>query len=427
MKSKGYELIKEQVYSDRLANGMPVYVIKKRGFYKTYAFFATNYGGADRRFRYEGQWIDTPEGVAHFLEHKMFDTEDGNALERLSANGAQPNAYTSSDITAYFFESTEKFEENLEILLDFVSVPYFTKESVEKEQGIIGQEIGMVEDDPGHVLYYGLMKSLFRHNPARDSVAGTVESIAEITDETLYRCHKIFYNPANMALCVAGDVDPDRIFELAQKALQIPRGDTPKSDYGGAEAREPVATRAEKHMEVSEPQFMLGASTPYPESGEDKKRTELLGMLACELIAGKSSPLYIKMYADGLIKSDFAAAFESTAGIAYSVFMGSSPEPDTVFEAIKTEILRIVEGGASEALFERIKKACFGRDLRALNGFDSICHAYVSGFFNGFDALEMTEELLAVPLSEVVEFIRENMKPQNMAISLVLPIAEAKV
>ena len=424
MKSKGYELINEQVYSDRLLNGMPVYVIKKRGFYKTYAFFATNYGGADRRFRYEGQWIDTPEGVAHFLEHKMFDTEDGNALERLSANGAQPNAYTSSDITAYFFESTEKFEDNLRILLDFVSVPYFTKESVEKEQGIIGQEIGMVEDDPDHVLYYGLMKLLFRNNPVRDSVAGTVESIAEITDETLCKCHKIFYNPANMALCVVGDVDPERIFEIAQKTLQIPRGDTPKSDYGTEEQRTPVATRAERRMEVSEPQFMIGVTAPYPERGDERKRMELLGMLACELTAGKSSPLYIKLYADGLIKSDFSAAFESTAGIAYSAFAGSSSDPELVFESIKAEVQRIIENSASAPLFERVKKACFGRDMRALNGFDNICHAYVSGFFRGFDALEMTEELMSVRLDEVVEFMRENMKPENMAISLVLPSAE---
>ena len=424
MKSKGYGLIKEQVYSDRLMNGMPVYVIKKRGFNKTYAFFATNYGGADRRFRYEGQWIDTPEGVAHFLEHKMFDTADGNALEQLSANGAQPNAYTSSDITAYFFESTEKFEENLQILLDFVSVPYFTKESVEKEQGIIGQEIGMVKDDPGHVIYYGLMKLLFRHNPARDSVAGTVESISEITDETLYRCHKIFYNPANMALCVAGDVDPERIFDIAQKTLNIPRGDTPKSDYGADEQREPVAVRTERRMEVSEPQFMIGVTAPYPERGEERRRAELLGMLACELLSGKSSPLYIKLYADGLIKSDFSSAFESTAGIAYSAFAGSSSDPELVFEALKAEVRRIIDGGASEALFERVKKACFGRDMRALNGFENICHAYVSGFFRGFDALEMTEELLTVPLGEVIGFIRENMKPENMAISLVLPSAE---
>ena len=424
MKSKGYELIKEQVYSDRLLNGMPVYVIKKRGFNKTYAFFATNYGGADRRFRYEGQWIDTPEGVAHFLEHKMFDTADGNALEQLSANGAQPNAYTSSDITAYFFESTEKFEENLQILLDFVSVPYFTKESVEKEQGIIGQEIGMVEDDPGHVIYYGLMKLLFKFNPVRDSVAGTVESIAEITDETLFRCHKIFYNPANMALCVAGDIDPERVFEIAQKTLAIPRGDMPKSDYGAAEQLTPTETRTERHMEVSEPQFLIGAAAPYPERGEERRRIELVGMLACELLSGKSSPLYLRLYADGLVKSDYVAVFESTAGVAYSAFMGSSSDPETVFKAIKAEAQRIAEGGANPALFERIKKACFGRDVRALNGFESICHAYVSGFFRGYDALEMTEELLSVSLEEVVQFIRENMKPENMAISLVLPVNE---
>jgi predicted Zn-dependent peptidase len=184
MKSKGYDLIREQVYSEKLENGLSIFVIPKRGYNKRFAFFATNYGGADRRYKLAGQWLDTPMGVAHFLEHKMFDTRDGNALTDLSANGASPNAFTSSDITAYHFECTEKFEENLEILLSFVSVPYFTPESVQKEQGIIGQEIRMTEDDPDYAVYYGLMKALYKHNPLRDSVAGTVESIAQITTDT---------------------------------------------------------------------------------------------------------------------------------------------------------------------------------------------------------------------------------------------------
>ena len=175
MKLKNYEAIGEQVYTETLSNGLNIFVVPKKGFSKKYAFFATNYGGADRRFKVGDTWIDTPEGVAHFLEHKMFDTKDGNALAELSANGASPNAFTSSDITAYYFQCIDKFEENFKILLKFVSEPYFTPESVEKEQGIIGQEIGMTDDQPGYSIYYSLMKCLYSYNPLRYSVAGTVD------------------------------------------------------------------------------------------------------------------------------------------------------------------------------------------------------------------------------------------------------------
>ena len=175
---KEYSSINEQVYTTKLPNGLTICVVPKPGFHKKFAFFATKYGGADRRFKLGEEWIDTPAGVAHFLEHKMFDTENGNALEQLSQNGASPNAYTENDMTAYYFECTDKFAENLEILLSFVSTPYFTAESVEKERGIITQEIRMYDDDSGFNLYYGLLKSLFKHSPLRESIAGTVESVS---------------------------------------------------------------------------------------------------------------------------------------------------------------------------------------------------------------------------------------------------------
>ncbi|MDR0445417.1 MAG: insulinase family protein [Oscillospiraceae bacterium] len=426
MKNKGYDAIREQVYSDRLPNGMPVYVIKKSGFHKSYAFFATDYGGADRRFKFGGEWIDTPEGVAHFLEHKMFDTEDGNALTTLSANGAQPNAFTSSGITAYHFESTEKFEENLKILLEFVSVPYFTKESVEKEQGIIGQEIRMTEDDPDHVVYYGLMKLLFRHNPARYSVAGTIESIAEITDETLYRCHKIFYNPSNMCLVVAGDVDPERVFEIAGSVLDIPRGAVPERDYGLPEQREPAGTRVDAQMEVSEPQFLIGASAEIPKRGEERLRREIVGELAASLVAGKSSPLYLRLYAEGLIKPDFIDAFETTAGIAYTLFGGSSPDPDRVLTEIQSELRRVLTPEAKpelEALFTRIKKAEYGRIVRSLDSFSRSCWGAADAYFAGYDYFTAADTMNKTELAEVLDFIAENMKPENLALSIVSPRA----
>ena len=219
MVKKEYPRIGESLYHGELVNSLHVYVDVKPEFSKIYAFFATNYGGMDMRFQLNGEWHDTPAGVAHFLEHKMFDTKDGNALQDLAANGASPNAFTSSAITGYYFESTEKFEENLKILLSFVSEPWFTPESVDKEQGIIGQEIRMIEDDPENQVFYGMMETLYVHNPIKVSIAGTVESISHITADTLYACHAAFYNPGNMVLCVAGNVDPERICEIAREIL----------------------------------------------------------------------------------------------------------------------------------------------------------------------------------------------------------------
>ena len=380
MELRKYDHIGEQVYSGKLPNGLSVFVVPKRDFNKQYAFFATDYGGADRRFRFAGNWLDTPAGIAHFLEHKMFDMKDGNALTTLSANGASPNAYTSTDITAYYFECTENFKENLDTLLTFVSTPYFTPENVEKEQGIIDQEIRMVEDDPDYAVYYGLMKSLFRHNPIRDSVAGTVESIAEITADTLYNCHKVFYNPSNMALCVAGDVDHLEVLEMAQRILPTEPGELPERDYGPPEVLAPVTKSVSQAMEVSLPIFLAGCkSKPIPARGRENLRYELVSALALEILAGHSSPLYFRLYGEGVVNSDFSASFESVAGEAYSMFGGECRDPARVFDEVNQEIVRLSENGPDGALFGRIKKASLGRHIRSLNSFDALCRRTFQG------------------------------------------------
>jgi predicted Zn-dependent peptidase len=425
MKTKGYDQIREQVFSEKLENGLSVFVIPKRGFNKSYAFFATDYGGADRRFRLGGRWIDTPMGVAHFLEHKMFDTKDGNALTQLSANGASPNAFTSSDITAYHFESTEKFEDNLEILLSFVSIPYFTPESVSKEQGIIGQEIRMTEDEPDYAVYYGLMKALFKHNPLRDSVAGTIESISQITADTLYHCHNVFYNPSNMVLCVAGDVDPDKVVAAARRILPKEPGEVPQRDYGPAESSAPEAMRAEKKMEVSIPIFLIGAKAVPVADGREYYRQELIGGLATEILAGHSSPLYFQLYGQGLVNSGFSAAYESSAGAFYTMTGGESSDPYKVFELYKAETGRLAQTGIDAALFDRLKKASLGRQIRMLNSFDSICYNYARGHFRGYDAYEAVEILNALTIDDVRSFIKNSMAPESMAISVVTPCKTA--
>ena len=219
MKQTFYKRIGESVYRETLPNGLQICVVPKPGYAKRYAFFATRYGGMDIRFQLDGKWLDTPAGIAHYLEHKMFDTQEGNVLQELAKNGAHDNAFTSSAVTAYYVECTEKFYENLRILLSFVSVPYFTQESVEKEQGIIAQEIRMVEDDPDWRVYANLMECLYQESPVRFPVAGTVESIRQITPQTLYDCHRAFYTPSNMILVCVGSMDPDQVAAEAEAIL----------------------------------------------------------------------------------------------------------------------------------------------------------------------------------------------------------------
>ena len=421
MTVKEYPLVGEQVCSGKLPNGLSVFVVPKRGFHKYFAFFAADYGGADRRFKLAGNWIDTPEGVAHFLEHKMFDMAYGNALTRLSANGADPNAYTSTDTTAYFFDCIDKFPENLETLLEFVSTPYFSPESVEKEQGIISQEILMGEDDPDHCVYYNLMESLFRHNPLRDPVAGTVKSISEITSGTLSDCHSIFYNPSNMTLCVSGDVDFHKVCDIAQSVLPEDPGEIPERDYGPVEALSPEAACITKSMEVSQPIFLAGCKSPPAARGRDTLRLELVSALALDVLAGHSSPLYIRLYGEGLVCSDFSASFESAAGTAMTIFGGESRDPQRVFDDVKDEILRLSSSGPDAALFGRIKKAAIGSYLRSLNSLEAICAGVAAGNFRGYDMFEAPEMLSAITQDDITEFFRDYVSPGNMAISIVTP------
>ena len=419
MKKRDYIAIGERVYSEKLPNGLTVLVDRKAGFNKKYAFFAARYGGADRRFKLSGQWVDTPAGIAHFLEHKMFDMKDYNALALLSSNGASPNAFTSSGMTAYHFECTDKFFDNLRILLDFVSTPYFTEESVKKEQGIIGQEIRMTEDDPDFALYYEFLKCLYAHNPVRDSVAGTVESISEITAETLYDCHRVFYDPSNMVLCVAGDVDPQAVADMAERILPKTPGPVPERDYGPEEGMTPVKAYSEKEMDVGMPMFAFGTNVRAEARGKSFHRQSLTAELALKLLVGRSSRLYSEMYASGLINSKFSAAYETTAGAAYTLFSGEGREAERVRDMVGAEAEKIVRNGADTALFERIKRAEAGRTIRGLNSFDNLCYNMADGHFMGYDALEAYELLRGITAEDAVKFIGESLKSENIALASV--------
>ena len=409
----------ESMYHEKLENGLNVFVFPKPEFQKGYAFFATNYGGMDMRFCLNGAWHNTPAGVAHYLEHKMFDTEEGNALQDLAANGASPNAFTSNDITGYYFDSTEKFEENLRILLSFVSVPWFTQESVDKERGIIGQEIGMIEDDPHWKCYMNLMKALFQRHPIRVSVAGSVESIAQITPETLYACHKAFYDPANMALCVAGPVDPEHICRVAREILPKEAGPIAAKDYGEKEEPRAAQSLIEERMEVSAPIFQLGWKGDPKADGEGRLRQELAGGLALEALLGNSSPLYARLYREGLINQEFGYSYESGSGCAFLCAGGESKDPEAVRMAVAQEAARIGREGIDPALWERIKKGVYGNKVRGLNSFENLCVGQAQAFFAGYDFLRFAEIFDSIPKEEAEELIANWVTGERAALSVV--------
>ncbi len=421
MEKKLYERIGEEVFHATLPNGLPVYIVPKKGFLRKYALFATRYGGMDMRFEKDGQWLDTPAGIAHYLEHKMFDTEDGNALQELAKNGAEPNAFTSNAITCYYFDATEKFYESLEILLSFVSIPYFTDESVEKEQGIIGQEIGMIEDNPEWQVYKQLMQALYHTSPARTPVAGSVESISHITAQTLYDCHKAFYTPANMCLVVVGDVKPERIIAAANQILPAKSGPLIRRDYGAEEELTAAEHFVSAAMEVSMPTFLVGFKCPPQHGGEEQHRFTAIGELACDVLMGESSPLYARLYAEGLINGSFGAAFDLLPGASYVYAGGDSKDPQAVAEAILAEAQRLVSQGVDGDYYRRVVNANFGAALKALNSFESIAVSMAEGCFQGYDPYRFPEVYDSITVEDVLDFLRQNMTRDHMALSVINP------
>lgn len=420
MKEFFYERIGEEVCRERLANGLEVCVVPKPGYAKKYAFFSTRYGGMDTRFRLDGKWLDTPAGIAHYLEHKMFDTREGNALQELAKNGAEPNAFTANAMTAYYFDSTEHFEENLRILLSFVSIPYFTDESVAKEQGIIGQEIRMIEDNPDWQLYTRMLRALYQNHAARTSIAGTVESISHITAKTLYDCHKAFYTPANMILTVVGDVDPIHMADLANRVLPKLSGPVIERDYG-AEPEGVAEKETVMEMEVSSPQFLAGFKCAPAAEGDAYMRATILGDMASDILLGESSPLYQRLYEQGLINPSFGGAYEMMPGVAYLYAGGDSKDAGAVTDAILKEAARIAAEGVDEDYFQRIRKASFGANLRGLNSFENIAVTLTEGYFHGYDPFKFPEVFDSITPEDVASFLKANVTPERMAVSRIVP------
>ena len=414
------ELLNEKYYDIDHPSGLKILVMPKENYSSTYAIFATKYGSIDTMIQMkDGSFKEIPEGTAHFLEHKLFESEDLDAFERFAKTGASANAYTSFDRTGYLFSCSANFKKNLEILLDFVQNPYFTQATVEKEQGIIGQEIDMYKDVPDWEVMFNCLMNMYHNLPVRIDIAGTHESIAQISAETLYGCYDNFYNLHNMVLSVAGNVSVDEVIEVADKMLKPVEGKMAQRKVID-EPKEVVSSYVEEKLSVATPQFMFG----FKENRDTPERTakeEVTMEILLDMISGQSSELYRRLFDGKLINNSFG--FEYFTGFGYSCvfFAGESTEPKAVADEIVKEIKSFRENGFDKAAFDRTKKKLYGRMIMGMNDVDGIAINMAISYFAGEDIFTDFEIYKTVTLEDVEELFKNTLDENYSVLSVIKP------
>ena len=417
-----YPHLDERAYRKTLPNGLTLAVVPRKGFQKKLAYFVTDYGSVHMAYTLDGKQMEAPAGVAHYLEHKLFDMPRGEVSAEFAALGANPNAFTSYDMTAYYFSCTEHFEDCLRLLLEFVSTPYFTEESVAKEQGIIGQEIDMTADSPDTRVFENLMETMYGSHPIRVPILGDRASIAKITPQILTDCHRAFYDPSNMMLCVIGDVDADRIEKIALEMLGSERKSAGQKLRPWQESMLCSRKEVTAQMEVAMPMFQLGFKCEPIGRGEDAVRQEMIGDLAAEALFGESSRLYLELYEEGLIDSSFGGGFETVDGMAMLTVSGDSDDPYAVRDAILNAVAQLLHDGIDEKDFLRMKRSALGRRIRDLDSFDSTCFRLCAYHFSGFNYFDFPRVFHSVCVGEVLEFIRRVVTRERCCLSVITPI-----
>ena len=413
--------LNETLYKGRHKSGLTIYVLPKKEHSKSYAMFATHYGSIDSEFIVPGEATITtvPDGIAHFLEHKLFEQPGGgNAFDEYSKTGASANAFTSFNTTAYLFSCTDKFYENLEILLGFVGQPYFTDENVQKEQGIIGQEIRMYDDDPNWRVFFNMLEALYVNHPVRKDIAGTVETIAEINKDILYKCYNTFYNPSNMILFTCGDVDPEMVEEVADKHIKA----NEQAEIGRFYKTEPERinkAKVEQNLSVATPLFLLGfKDTDVGYEGEMLLKKDITTSILLDMLAGKSSEMYNELYEQGLINDSFSASYEGERDYGFSAMGGESPNPELVQEII---LKGLASANLTEQEFQRCKKVQKGQFLRMFNSVDRLSHSFVTNLFKGIDLFNFLDVCDSVTLQDVQSRLQRHLTSENAAISVIKP------
>ncbi len=427
------ECLNEKMYTYKLENGLDVIIIPIKNSSRKYAMYGTHFGSINYSFKTleDKDVITVPDGVAHFLEHKLFEQEDGeNALDKLTKMGANPNAYTSFNHTAYLFDCTDNFNEIFKALIHFVQNPYLTKENVEKEKGIIGQEIGMYDDDPEWQLFFGFVNCLYGNHAITKDIAGTVDTIAKITPEILYKCYNNFYKPSNMAIVVVGDVSVEETLEIIKNNVKEDKEKSKIERFYGEEKDEIYKKENIKSMDVNLPLVMFGFKDNFNknclESGYEKDNFNIVEydvalQIALELIAGKSTKLYEDLYSEGLITREFGLGFSYEEDYAYTAFDNESLNYKEVVKRICDRIKELKENGIDNTEFERIKKMLYGNFVKSFNDVSKIATMVLSDYFKGINSFDYVSCYKKIDKKSVEEAIKKHFDFDKMAISVITP------
>ncbi|MFD1850323.1 EF-P 5-aminopentanol modification-associated protein YfmH [Oceanobacillus bengalensis] len=421
MNKQTYDYIHETVYAEKFDNGLTVFLLPKPEMAKTYGIFSTDYGSIDQTFVPIGETeqITVPEGIAHFLEHKLFEKEDHDVFSDFGKQGASANAFTSFTKTAYLFSATSNIEKNVETLINFVQDPYFSEESVEKEKGIIGQEIKMYDDQPDWQSFMGTIKAMFKNHPVNIDIAGTVESISKITKDDLYTCYNTFYHPENMTLFIAGNFDPERMMEqikMNQEQKKFEKMRTLKRDF--PEEPKEVAMRENKiTMAVSIPKCTVGIKeSSSPLNNEEFLKKDLLQNMLLDHYFAKGGDFYQDLYQENLIDDSFY--FETTLdkNFGYSLIGSNTTKPDVFAKRVKEMLLSTNNITLTESEFERMKKKKTGQLLRAMNSLEFIANKYIHYDTLGINLFDIVPTIGSLSVDEANKFLKQWIEEDRLAV-----------
>lgn len=400
-------------------SGLDIYICEMKGFSTAEALFGTKYGSINTMFRTSGdeEYTTVPEGIAHFLEHKLFENEDCGVFELYAKTGASCNAFTSFDKTCYLFSCSKNYTDNLRILLDFVQKPYFTQENVDKEMGIIGQEIQMTNDNPEWRVFFNMLKCMYHAHPVRIDIAGTKESIAKIDAPLLYKCYDTFYNLNNMVLSVAGNVSADEVLAVCDEMLrqcEDKRLETVFPDEPDTIVRSEI--REKQHVGTTI--FHIGCKC-LPCSGKERLKKFLAGSLASSILTDASTDMYVRLLESEVINSTFGAELFCGDGYFAVIFSGESDEPEMVRSALIGEIERISREGVDDRIFRRIKRSTYGLLIRELNNVDSVANLMINNHFDGVAPFDAIDTISALTADDVNNFIKNELRSDRVVLSVI--------
>ncbi|MGL4623819.1 MAG: EF-P 5-aminopentanol modification-associated protein YfmH [Culicoidibacterales bacterium] len=425
MEKRYYETLKETVYYQKLANGLQVYLLPKPEYNKTFATFSTHYGSVDNQFipLEETEFITVPDGVAHFLEHKMFESPKGDVFQDFAKYGASANAFTSHDVTTYLFSCTNNLIENLELLLDFVQEPYFTPENVEKEKGIIGQEINMYEDNADWRIYQQTLAQLYPEHPVGIDIAGTIETISGITDETLYRCYHTFYHPNNMLLFVIGNFDIEAVSHFIQHNQQQKTFAEPQQieRFEVQDKTQPLGKKLALTMDVSMPKVMIGIKNQDVDGIHPRQqlKNELAYDFMLDFLFGSSSKNYDQLLASGVINDSFGYSQTNDPGVGYTLMSTDTEQPEAFMEAIQKIVTTFDPTSIEAPTVERFKRKNMGQFIRSLNSVEFIANQFTRYAFNGMNIFEVIEIMDEITKEDLVQAFDNFKNQDNWAYTLI--------